>query len=361
MNTCRNIIMMLTSIFVIACNNTSLDVKEFVINDFNYNNWENLLEIENVVQLSENDSCLLSYATKCIITKDNILFEDNKSKRIYSFSHEGKFICPIGNMGRSRTEYVKIKDFCVSGSDSSVMILDERGLVSYSLSNGDFIDRVELKASKCNEYGKIMQVVNSEYLGFTDAGDGNSIVLDSHKGVKGLRKSKRFHYVLNPFYEYKGMCRVISDYGDFYIDSYENGELHTLYKINLGSEALPDNILPKTYKEFEIVDNSPAYFKCILDAYETSNWLCLNLVGPKNEYYVAFLNKDGDKYAFGKNNQDLGFYVTGTDGDSFWALVYPEYISQKSFARKILKNNSSIASDCNSPILIKFRLNETKL
>ena len=161
-----------------------------------------------------------------------------------------------------------------------------------SIVNGDYIDRPKLKTSKCNEYGRIIPVSNSEYLCFIDTEDEYSIVLDSPEGIKGLRKSRRFHYVLNPFYEYMGKFRVISDYGDFYIDGYENGELQTLYKINLGNEALPANMLPKTRKEFQTVDNSSNYFKCILDACETKKWICVNLVGPNNEYYVAFLNKE---------------------------------------------------------------------
>ena len=358
MKSFKRIVLIFASILVIACNNTPHDAREFIIDDFGFNDWDDLLEIVNVVQLSENDSCLLSNAAKCIITENHMLFEDNKSKRLYSFSHDGKYICTIGNIGRAKTEYLRIKDFCVYDNDSSVIVLEERGIVSYSLVNGDYIDRPKLKTSKCNEYGRIIPVSNSEYLCFIDTEDEYSIVLDSPEGIKGLRKSRRFHYVLNPFYEYMGKFRVISDYGDFYIDGYENGELQTLYKINLGNEALPANMLPKTRKEFQTVDNSSNYFKCILDACETKKWICVNLVGPNNEYYVAFLNKEGEKHICGKNNEDLGFYVTGADGDCFWALVYPEFISAKSWARKILQANMTLVPDNNSPILIKFRINE---
>lgn len=361
MKTLNHIALVFACCLAFSCNNVSRDVKEFVITDYSFTDWKHLLEIEKVVQLSENDSCLLSNAAKCIITNSHILFGDNKSKRLYSFSHDGKYICTIGNIGRAKNEYMRIKDCWLCSSDSSVMVLDERGIVSYNLKNGDYVDRLKLKSSNSNEYGRIMPVANSEYLCFKNSGDGNSIVLDSPKGIKGLRKSRRYSYVLSPFYEYNGEYRVLSDYGDFYIDSYEDGALQPLYQINLGSEALPDEILPKTRKEFQTVDNSPNYFKCILDACETSKWICLNLVGPNNEYYVAFLDKVGNKHVCGKNNEDVGFYVTGAAGDSFWALVYPEYLSDQSFAKKILQTNRIISNDKNTPILIKFRINENSL
>lgn len=359
-NMYKYIVIVLTSLFVIACRDVTPAVKEFVIEEFNYCNWENLLQVENAIQLEENDSCLMSYAEKCMITKDNIIFMDYKTKNIYSFSRNGKFTGHIGHVGRAQTEYLGIRDICINCDSSAIIVLDERGLISYELKSGKFLERNQFASPNYIEYEKIMQVNKSEYLCFTDTRDKNSIVLDSPKEIKGLRESKRFHYVLNPFYKYQGASRVISDYGDFYIDSFEGGKLQTLYKINLGNDALPDNILPKTYKEFEIVDSSPRYFKCIASAYETTNWICLDLIGPNNEYYIAFLDKGGNKYAFGVNNQNLGLTMTGTDDESFYAIIYPEFISQESVAKKILERYK-INQESVSPVLIKFKLNEKEL
>ena len=82
---------------------------------------------------------------------------------------------------------------------------------------------------------------------------------------------------------------MVSDFEDFYIDHYEDGKLKILYKIDLCSEVLPDDVLPKTSEEFDAVWNSPEHFKFIGGACEVSDWLCIKPYGLKPTYYIAFL------------------------------------------------------------------------
>ena len=96
------------------------------------------------------------------------------------------------------------------------------------------------------------------------------------QGITGLRKSKRYYWGVNFLVKYKGSIRVVSDFEDFYIDHYEDGKLKILYKIDLCSEVLPDDVLPKTSEEFDAVWNSPEHFKFIGGACEISDWLCIN-------------------------------------------------------------------------------------
>jgi hypothetical protein len=109
------------------------------------------------------------------------------------------------------------------------------------------------------------------------------------QGITGLRKSKRYYWGVNFLVKYKGSIRVVSDFEDFYIDHYEDGKLKILYKIDLCSEVLPDDVLPKTSEEFDAVWNSPEHFKFIGGACEVSDWLCIKPYGLKPTYYIAFL------------------------------------------------------------------------
>ena len=112
---------------------------------------------------------------------------------------------------------------------------------------------------------------------------------------------------------------------------------------------LPDNVLPRTFDEFNNVDNDPKYFKCIVEAYETNDWLYVVLVGPNMTYYYGFINKESGKYYFGK---DFSIVVTGADKDTFYGLVYPEYISKESpFVKYINPKVSSI-----DPVFIRFKI-----
>ena len=334
------------------------DAKVFKLEKSNFNEWEKLLSIENVIQLEENDSCLMAYAQKCLFTNDRIIFDDYKSKKIYSFLHDGKFICQIGRMGHSAAEYIKIKDICVSENDSILMVLDSRGIIFYNPYNGKYIKR--LKSTEI-DYRKYMKFISAgkDFLLFTNNENSNSIVLqNSLKREFGIRKGKRYHFGIEYFYRYDGECRVISDYGDFYIDSYKNGKLALLYRIDLGGQALPNDIQPKTFEEFMAVDNSPIFFKCITKAYETREWLWLKLVGPKQTYYTAFVNKQNGKYAFGEESMDIGIYIMGANEEFFYALIYPEFAEQGSLGRKILEKYNITK---NSPVVVKLKLNENIL
>lgn len=342
-----------------SCKEKSSDVKVFSLQKSDFHSWSELISVEKVIQLQENDSCLMSYAAKCIVTDRNIIFQDYKAMRIYSFSADGKFICQIGELGHAESEFTNIRDLCLGSNDSVVMVLDEKGVVCYGNYDGRFLERKEF-SSDAIEYEKIAPVGNSGFLCFTANQNDNSVVYASKTEQKGLRESKRYHFVSNPFYSYNDICRVISDYGDFYIDTYNGGSLETIYKIDLGSDALPDDVLPTTYKEFDMVDSSPSYFKCITEAQETSGYLYLKLVGPKQEYYLAFIDKNDGRYAFGKEDMNMGMSVIGTQDDSFCAIIYPEYATPDSFAKKIL-TRYKIAPDKNSPVIVKFRLSENAL
>lgn len=358
-NIIRSLIMssmfFLVAVIFISCNEEKTYAKEFNIDNIDFNKWDNLLKVERITQLKENDSCLMSYASKCIITDSIIIFQDYKAKRIYSFANDGTFLCQIGNIGHSASEYTSIVDIFMNKGDSLLMVLDERGIACYRPIKGEFVSRKKFFESNASEYDKAIQVDENKYLCLTTSDNSNSIVLDSPQGQTGLRKSKRFHFVTELFYKTEGKYRVVSDYGDFYIDSYENGELKPLYKINLGSEALPGNILPQTFEEFEAVDKSPKYFKCITDAHETSEWLFIQTVGPNQEYYIGFINKNDGTYAFGKI-KDLGSMAfIGATSDYFYAIVYPEFALPDTFAEKVVKQYGG-GNEKKTPMIVKVKV-----
>ena len=356
-----NILFHLAFVILVAAScggDTSSDAKEFKLEKTDYKDWEKLLNVESVVQLQENDSCRISYAQKCIFTDKCIVFSDYKAKKIYTFSYDRKYLCQIGCLGHSASEYIRICDVCMNEDNSQVMVLDDRGIVCYDINNGNFVERKKFLSSAPQNYMSFISLGKSDYLCSTNNGDDNSIVLDSPKRIIGLRKSKRYPIGLKYFYKYDGNIRVISDFGDFYIDSYENGKLKMLYKIDLGSEALPDDILPKTYEEFDAVWNSPEHFKFIGCACETSDWLYLQLCGLKLKNYIAFINKHNGKYAFSDGNQCDGLCVMGANEDSFYAIIYPDYAEQGSLGRKILEKYNITK---NSPVVIKLKLNENIL
>lgn len=80
------------------------------------------------------------------------------------------------------------------------------------------------------------------------------------------------------------------------------------------------------------------------------------IIGPNQTYYQAFINKETGKYAFGTA---MSISVIGAYEDSFYALIYPELLPEDSFIWNII--SSGFRPNKQTPIFIKFRINENKI
>lgn len=65
-----------------SCKEKSSDVKVFSLQKSDYHSWSELISVEKVIQLQENDSCLMSYAApdsfaKKILTQYKIAPDKN--------------------------------------------------------------------------------------------------------------------------------------------------------------------------------------------------------------------------------------------------------------------------------------------
>lgn len=340
-----------------SCTNKQEDIQVFKITDNGFNNWKSLINITDSVTLQGGDNCVITYCDKCIAYNDYLYFWDHKNKSIFCFAKDGQYVRSIGKRGHSSSEYIEIKDMWINTIDSTLQVLDPKGVLTYKLPKGDFAGYKKLSSTDPSMYERIASINDKESLFFTGDDNSNSVILDNSKETIGLRTAKRFHFVTNTFYSYKDRCRVLSDYGDFCIDEFSNGELIPVYKIDLGEDALPDNVRPKTFEEFDKVDNDPKYYKCITEAYETDSWLYLQLVGPNMTYYYTFINKKNGKYICGK---DLNIVLIGADKDSFHALIYPEYLSKESYVWDML-NNKNKECENNPPVFVKFQIDENNM
>lgn len=173
--------------------------------------------------------------------------------------------------------------------------------------------------------------------------------------MKSLRKRKGVPFIADIFYKKGNECRVLADYGDFYIDTYSDGKLKTTFILDLGDNALPEDMKPKTYAELDVVDDNPKYFKCITSAYETDDWLFLQLVGPEQKYYHVCVNKNNGKYVAGAFPSGIGLAICGANDKYFYAMHYPEFVNDDVFTTKIIEK---MQVKSQNPILIKFYIDE---
>lgn len=344
------------TVVILSCGETKTNAKVFNLKEYDFKDWARILQITDSVTLQETDNCIITYADKCITSGDSIYFWDHKVKSVYCFRKDGKYVRTIGNRGRSASEYIDIKDILIDKSQSALNILDDRGILFYDLHSGDFIKRHKFSSSNPIEYARFAIAGKDSFLCFTDNRNKYSIVLDTPEKQLGLRESERFHFVRKNFYSFDNKCRVLADYGEFNIDEYIDGKLMPIYEIDLGNKALPEDIRPKTFEEFNIADSNPEYFKCIAEAHETSEWLYLLLVGPNQTYHYAFINKETGRYVCGK---DMNIVVVDADKDLFHALIYPEYLPEKSYVWDMIHHKEK--QHKKTPVFIKFRINENKV
>ena len=342
---------------VVSCNNAPKDVVVFKLEQHDFKSWNEIMCVESVDTFEQGGGCVLSYADKCVVTDDFVFFDDHKSKAIYQFTKKGEYVRRIGNRGKSKSEYIDIMDCNLDKSGSNILIMDERGMVSYDVVNGKFVGRQKFHSDKSIAYERFIVVGEDSFLCATNIKNAYSMVLDNPQGETGLRDGTCYPFVVDFFYKYNNTCHVLSDFGRFYIDKYENGHLIRKYEFDLNGEELPEDALPQNYDEFEKVYNDPEYFKCMTEAYESPKWLCAKLDGPKSQEYTAIINKKNGKYAFGA---DFPVNVVGTDGNSFYSLVYPAYLPDDSFMLDVLRKRG-VADDEESPVLLKFSINESML
>lgn len=339
-----------------ACGNDANDARVYKLDIHDFSDWQSILEITDSATLQNRDQYVLTYANKCVSYGDKVYFNDYKAKEIYCFSKEGTLLYPIGRRGRAADEYVEVKDMWIDKDENTLDVLDDRSVICYDLNTGKYKKRMQLSSSNASEYFRCAKVGQDGVLFFSATNSQYSIFLDSPKGLKGIRENKYHHFVSDCFFPYGKECRVLADYGKFYIDNYEDGQLKRLYEFDLGSQALPEDMLPRTSDEFNVVDNEPKYFKCMTDAHETSQWLFVTFVGPNQTYYYSFINKSTGKYVMGK---DLSMLVIGVQDDSFLGIVYPEYLPEDSYLLKWLGKKD--AAELAHPVFVKFKIKDIKL
>lgn len=334
-----------------ACGNTAEESRNIKVESIDFTDWDKLIEIVEAVPLEEDSACFISMADRTLLSETGLYLSDFKTKLIYSFSKEGKYLRTIGRIGHAKDEYTRVADMCLTDNGSTLAVLDARSILYYDANTG------KLKKSIPNKH--------QDYQRFAIQDDGNilyvpnvngtaSIISEGADGRKELRERKRVPLIVNTFYKYGNACRVVSDYGEYYIDTYTDGRLQRTYTFDLGKMALPETLTTKTYEEFEKVDNEPDYFKSITQACETDNDLFVQFVGPNRTYYWMFADKASSRNVIGPSPRRSGMAIIGADGEYYYAILYPDAIDGEVFTRQIIKN---MKHDAKNPVLVKIKVN----
>lgn len=354
----NSIFVLLLQLCLFSCN-TSKDESAvtFQVSRTDFKDWEGFFKIEDAIPLQESEKSFLSNARKCLVSTSRIVYWDYKVKRVVLFDTEGNLIGDVGGTGHAQSEHSDIKDLYFDKKNDVIRIMDERGIANYSAVDGRYKGREELDFEELGECEGFISVAN-KYLFFNPRGK-HSILSCEGKVTSGLRKSYGpFQKAYNHFYTYTDSLRVISDYGDFYIDSYNKGVLKKRFIINLGEKALPQGRKPTSRNELYQAENGTNYFTSIINSCETSKWLYLRLVGYKNMAYDCFINKDTGQAFTGATDKKSPIGVIDCDRHFFYAIIYPDLLSDDSYIKYFMDNRQVGISD--NPIILKLSINDVR-
>lgn len=351
-------ILILSASLLTACTQSSLlnDCTTIKLNPTENKNWEDILDVEDVVPLEQTHKSLLTMASQCKVKDGKVFFADYKLKSLFVFDVNGNFKFEAGTTGMAAYEHAMLNDFCYNAKDKKISILDERGIANYDASNGQFLNREKLLDTRMVVYEKFKDLADGSKLLFSSS-DKYSISLKYKSGkIKGLRERDGFQLITDRFSPGKDGILVSPDYGHFVIDCYRDGQLFPKYDLDFGTQALPQKYISKKYEDFMKTSMMKPYFKSVISAMENGHWLYVSVVGPEQKYYDIFFDKlTGNVYA-GRANMSIGMNIVDIDDDYLYALAYLDYMKEDSPFYKHFKKYKD--EGFGNPILVKFRFKE---
>ena len=324
--------------------------------EMKFSDWTSLISIEEIVPLEDNEDSLLTVAQKCVMNGERILFWDFKMKCVYVYDRGGKFLFTVGRQGGAGFECVDLRDIYIGESgDSRIELLDAMGILMFDAADGRFMGKKKLASSDMTAYYKFMPLSEDKYLLYSPTSE-YSVYEFSGGEIVGLRKRGGHQLVTDYFYRYGDECLVLPDYGSFVISAYNGGEMRAKYDLDLGRMALPRRDLPETGGQFVEVDKQSGYFKSVATMMESDNWLFVRLVGPSQTYYFCY-NKQSERVWTGPSDLSSGLSVIDIEGNDWYGLIYPEFISEENALYKEVKRYLVNGMESN-PLLVRFRMKE---
>lgn len=192
------------------------------------------------------DNSLIGRTLKRIIEHDSLLIFVDDMKQVLAFTKDGKHKFTIHNVGQGPGEYTYLTDAAVYANKNELLLLTYDMLLSYSLSDGSFI---EVKANFESYPDEV--VVNGDRAYLLEATYLNNKVCDNSVAVVDLTTGDMIEYMkpneqFAPSISYNGPALnsfggnqvVMTRKFDPYIYLLEPDSYTPIYSINWGNKAL---------------------------------------------------------------------------------------------------------------------------
>lgn len=253
----RFLLVIFIAFLLLSCNGThpSKDGDLVTINipsvENNFSeNFDSLFELKRFVALETNSDCLIKKVSKVSFYKEKIYILDEREKKIYVFSNEGKYLRCYNHLGQGPGEYLSLSDFIIRGD--TLYLLDRLGgkLLQYglndSLLNSQNVEKAkgiyvfpDAKFALNKELGSADNSTKKTYCSYAlyDKKEKLSEEAPFNKYLCGYGVS--LGYGANSFYAYDGSIYTVFSYNDtIYTVDNEKGNLHPYLKVGKRTEKI---------------------------------------------------------------------------------------------------------------------------
>lgn len=353
MNNCYFIFVVLTLLFSSCKRNLNND-DVFVIKVDNIDksdfDWLSLVDVKHIIPLDITDKSLLGLAQKCLVKNERILFLDYKMKTVFVFDSDGHFLFCIDSQGGGDKEYIELIDVNFNYNNTQIVILDQKSLLFYDVNDGHFLRRMNLELSTPHSFYKFVNIAKDTYYFFSTVGD-YTLYQYADNRFAGIRKRKTYQLVFERFHcQNDESCLLAPDYGFYNIDEITKNGVKPKYYVDFGSRVITEDLLPHDSRQFEKVDRGN-YFKSIVGIKENDYSIYIQSVGPNNSYCEIYINKTNHIVTTGIPDRKTGIVIADANSSSFYALVYPDYLTEKSGFYELVKDN---IQEEGNPVLLEL-------
>lgn len=315
--------------------------------------WNTRVKIQEVIPLETSDSCVVGYASRCLLADNRIVYVDPRQKVIFVFDRKGTFRYKIDARGEGDKEYRDIRDVIISHDRKQILVLDPLSVLAFDLETGAFLSRISLDAEISTEFFAVAQPNDSQFY-FWSTNREHGLYVYEEGRLECIRDREGFGFISNLFYYDKDdRLMLLPDYGRFQVSRVEGCQVVPAYTVDFGKWTLPEKEIPINGTELEKVDKRP-FFKCLLSACEAGNILLLNAVSPEQRLYHICIDWMNGKVVSGHQDEKIPLQICGSDGDCFYAVLYPHLFTGTDQFAKCLRK-ASVGEESN-PVIILFTL-----
>jgi len=333
------------------------------------------------IPLETTNSCLMGGVSQFSEFEGRFFILDQKTKQVFAFNHDGKFLNKIGRQGKGPGEFLYPKQFVINESKSMLYLYDstQKKIIRYRL-DGQFIDEIRvnayMRAFALDEKDNILlgyvadlpnmkfdTDINSETIKFIKI-DQQGKITNHIAGIESTSFRLEFSYIIQK--ESDKSILFVEPLNES-IFNFDGNNISVRYKLNFGNRTAPDRLkrdlnimeVPKNGKQVKFFEDALAnYFLGFYRFLTNKDWLFLSYQHQRRFEYF-FYNKSSHESIEISAEQDgwnKFFMPLFMNDNSMYAVAEPEKLVIKMNEAEKLTSSLSALKEGDNPVIVRYKL-----